>query len=307
MDLLNILTYIAVLIFIAKILERAIRIATAPLHLRWELYPVPHEKGRSHYGGSRLEEVDWWTKKPEKDHIGELKVMLPEILFLKAVWEHNRPLWFGSFTFHFGLYLLIGNMALVLLSAFSGANLKPEADWYGASLYYLITWIAIAGGIIGLAGSFRLFFQRLVDSGLASYSTPSHYFNLILIGLLYFTLVIWAFTDPSFAVNISLYYKSLFTFSAQPVMPAIGYWHIGVALFFFVYLPFTHMTHFFTKYFTYHKVRWEDEPNLNNAKIAQKVSDYLQQPVSWAAPHIGADGNKNWIAIASSMPEKEEK
>jgi hypothetical protein len=41
--------------------------------------------------------------------------------------------------------------------------------------------------------------------------------------------------------------------------------------------------------------------------MADRISQQLNQPVSWAAPHIGADGRKNWIAIASSMPGKESK
>ncbi len=67
------------------------------------------------------------------------------------------------------------------------------------------------------------------------------------------------------------------------------------------------MTHFFTKFFTYHKVRWEDEPNLKGSKMQEKIAKQLQQPVEWAAPHIGADGKKNWIAIVTQPVKKENK
>ena len=40
--------------------------------------------------------------------------MIPEILLLAGVWEHNRKHWFLSFPFHFGLYLLAGLIALLL-------------------------------------------------------------------------------------------------------------------------------------------------------------------------------------------------
>ena len=43
-----------------------------PMHVRWELYPVAHEKGRASYGGSYFEEVDWWTKPREVDKLGEV-------------------------------------------------------------------------------------------------------------------------------------------------------------------------------------------------------------------------------------------
>ena len=36
---------------------------------------------------------------------------------MKGLCEFNRKLWFGSFPFHFGLYLLIGTLALLMLGA----------------------------------------------------------------------------------------------------------------------------------------------------------------------------------------------
>jgi hypothetical protein len=66
------------------------------------------------------------------------------------------------------------------------------------------------------------------------------------------------------------------------------------------------MTHFFTKFFTYHKVRWEDEPNVKGSKMQEKIAKQLQNPVTWAAPHIGADGKKNWIAIVTQPINKED-
>src|SRR4030042_1015245 len=76
-----------------------------PMILRWEWDPVAHEASRAHYGGSYLEETDWWTKPREKSLVGELKAMIPEIVFLVALKEHNPKLWVRSFPFHFGLYL----------------------------------------------------------------------------------------------------------------------------------------------------------------------------------------------------------
>ena len=39
---------------------------TLPVHVRWEIYPVQHETAaKVAYGGSYLEEIDWWEKKRE--------------------------------------------------------------------------------------------------------------------------------------------------------------------------------------------------------------------------------------------------
>ncbi|TAL69321.1 MAG: hypothetical protein EPN82_07200 [Bacteroidetes bacterium] len=321
MYLLFIFTYLSVLIFLAVVIYKFVKIATAPVHLRWELYPVPHEKGRASYGGSILEEVDWWTKKKEKDHLGELKVMIPEILLLKGVWEHNKELWLGSFPFHFALYLFIGNIALFIIAiliqitGISPFVFEPKSFWDSFwSIYRTVIDVLIwFGSILGILGAIRLLFSRIVNRNLAKYSTASHYFNILLIGVIYFTALWWRIVDTNMVINLMGFYLGLLTFSKDIAMnipviiPKIGYSHIIISLFFIIYLPFTHMTHFFAKYFTYHSVRWEDTPNAPGSKIAERVSEQLNQKVTWAAPHIGADGNKNWIAIASSAPAKEEK
>ncbi len=309
MVFLYIFLILSVIIFFVAVIQRIVRIASAPIHLRWELYPVPHEKGRAHYGGSRLEEVDWWEKKQEKDHLGEIKVMFPEIVFLKGVWDHNRALWIGSYPFHLALYLFSANIVFALLGGImtmSGLPITAQAGGFAILLYYVISIIAWSGAIVGLLGAIRLLIVRIVDKNLRLYSTPSHYFNIVLIGAIYFTVFLWLMQPGHFVEGITAFYAGLFTFTSVE-LPAIAYWHIIISLLFVIYLPFTHMTHFFTKYFTYHKIRWEDKPNVAGGDIATKVAKYLNQPVTWAAPHIGADGNKNWIAIASSNPLKEKK
>ncbi|HPI32184.1 MAG TPA: hypothetical protein PLR32_02635, partial [candidate division Zixibacteria bacterium] len=46
----------------------------------------------------------------------------------------------------------------------------------------------------------------------------------------------------------------------------------------------THMTHFVGKYFTYHKVRWEDHPNIRGSRIEAAVAKALGYPLTWSAP-----------------------
>lgn len=309
MIVLQLVVYAAAMIFIVMMIARVYRIANSPPHLRWELYPVPHEKGRASYGGSRLEETDWWTKKQDKDDIGELAVMIPEILLLKGVWEHNKKLWSGSYPFHVALYLIIGNIALMVLAAILNvAGIEPiaGATTFVSVLHTAIEVIAWAAAVIGGLGAIRLLLSRIVEERLRIYSTASHFFNIILIGAIYFTGLFWLIRGGF--VNGSIgFFKSVITFSAMPELPGIAVAHIALSAVFLAYFPFTHMTHMVTKYFTYHKVRWEDEAIKPGGKMATKISEYLNQPVTWAAPHIGADGRKNWLAIASELPPKEEK
>lgn len=297
MTVFYLLIYFSLLVFASAVIARIIRIARMPLHLRWELYPVPHEKGRARYGGSTLEEVDWWTKPRKVDRLAELGVMIPEILFLKGVWEHNRPLWFSSFTLHFGLYLLIAELGfLALAGLLTLAGLEAGIMIFLSGLIQVLAW---AGCIIGAVGATLMLIKRLTDRRMRSYSTPSHFFNLLLLEAIYVTGFVWVIIDPGYAPHLVDFFAGWMSASALPVFPLIGYWHVGFVLFFFVYFPFTHMTHAFVKWFTYHDVRWEDEPNLPGGKLQAEIDELEKQVVTWAAPHVKADGKKTWVDIAS--------
>ena len=113
-----VLSYLCIAVFIGATGCLIYRQISLPLHVRWEIYPVQHETtARVAYGGSYMEEVNWWNNKYESSLINELKYMVPEILFLRGLWKENRSLWWFSFPFHFGLYLMIATFGLLLLHA----------------------------------------------------------------------------------------------------------------------------------------------------------------------------------------------
>ncbi len=294
MSIIHLIIALTAVVFFGAVVARFVRINNMPLHLRWELYPVPHEKGRSSYGGSILEEVNWWTKKSEKDHLGTLKVMIPEILLLKGVWEHNRQLWWGSYPLHLGLYLLIGNMALLGLN-----TLLVWQDIVIPFVPVLILAIAWAGCAIGSLGAIIMLYKRTFDPKLSSFTNPGHFFNIIVLGLIYGGGLWWLATDAQFTQNMADFWMGIIMPSKMPVLSLAAWVHVGSVLFFIFYMPFTHMSHFFTKWFTYHSVRWEDKPNLPGSGIQEKINKNLAQIVTWSAPHIGADGKRNWVDIAT--------
>ena len=74
--------------------------------------------------------------------------------------------------------------------------------------------------------------------------------------------------------------------------------HLVISLLFLVYLPLTDMIHFVAKYFTYHHLRWDDEPY--DAKMEKKLRGLLSQPVTWSATHVDADGKRDWADVASA-------
>ena len=153
-----------------------------PLHVRWELYPVKHEEGKkAEYGGSYMEEINWWEKKKKKSLYNEIKYMVPEILLLRGLKEENPKLWILSFSFHFGLYLLIGTLVLLVLGAFLmllGIPVSPGNGAFPSLLYYLTILLGFLGLTLGTGGTAALLRRRLKDPEMGNYSSLSDYLNL---------------------------------------------------------------------------------------------------------------------------------
>ena len=81
MIFLYLFTYFSLIIFIVLVASKIIKYSSAPVHVRWELYPVAHEPKKNKYGGSYYEEPEWWKSKNKKNHVAELWAMFEEIIF----------------------------------------------------------------------------------------------------------------------------------------------------------------------------------------------------------------------------------
>ncbi|UCC84054.1 MAG: respiratory nitrate reductase subunit gamma [Gemmatimonadota bacterium] len=296
-SILLVVSWLLLAIFVVAFVLRTLRIAKLPVHLRWELAPVPHEKGKSHYGGSYLEEFEWWTKPREKDKLSEASFMFQEIVFLKSVWENNRRLWWFSFPFHMGMYVLIAAGALLLLGGaleLAGLQTAGLGDWRSA-----ITVLAGAGFGLGGIGALGLLVSRFADRRLREFTTPAALFNLMLLLAVFATGAYAVAVSQDFAVRVSSFGGALLTADASVELPGFLAVHLLLALAFLAYLPFTRMMHFVAKYFTYHEVRWDDEPLTAGGRLEREAVRLLDQPITWAGPHVKADGEKNWVDVAT--------
>jgi nitrate reductase gamma subunit len=294
--ILLVTSYALLGVFVVGFVARSIRLARLPVHLRWELAPVPHEKGKGHYGGSYLEELEWWTKPREKSLVAELKYMLLEIVFLKAVWEHNRGLWWFSFPFHIGLYLLVVTATLLLVATVGGMTGAAGAG--GATMRAVCGFIGGAGYGVGTVGAVGLLAKRLFDPQLRDFTTPVSLFNLVLL-LAVFASGLATLAGGEYVHGITTYLTALGTADAAAVVPRVAALHVALTILFLAYLPYTKMMHFVAKYFTYHEVRWNDAPMVAGSRMEREVQELLAQSVTWAGPHLHADGKKNWVDIAT--------
>ena len=281
--------------------------ARAPLHLRWELYPVPHEDpSRVAHGGSYFEEPDYWKHTRRFNLGGELGFMVPEMLFMKGLWEFNRKLWKRSFPFHFGLYLLMGTTALLGATALISIwHPAWRAGGIGLLSHPLCKYAGLTGSILAVLGSVSLLLRRLTEDDLRNYTTPADIFNLVAFSLTLLLLVVgYLISGPPFGGVLAMA-RGLLTFhlvASVPPLLATGFILLAALT---GYVPYTHMAHFIAKYFTYHSVRWDDAWKKEGGKLERKMAEYLTYRPTWSAPHIGADGRKTWAEIAQTNPYAE--
>ncbi len=303
---LLLLTFACLLISVAGLVWRIYKYASLPVHLRWELYPVAHEVGKP-YGGSYLEEQGWWRRPRKINMLGESSVFLREIIFFREYFRSNRRFWSFVYPFHLGLFLLVIWVVTLLAGSIltlNGLSVSANAANFWLQLIYYCTLISgVAAFILGIFGTIGLLVKRSLDEDLRNYTAPIDYFNLAGILLIFLTgLLFWIIEDPSFSAARG-FIQGLITFKPSAIGPLMTI-NIVLSVLFLAYMPFTRMVHYVAKYFTYHKVRWDDEPNKPGGGLEKKLQSLLDQPVDWSASHIQA--GQSWVEQVQSngTPDK---
>jgi nitrate reductase gamma subunit len=277
-------TYVSYVFVIAAYSYKIAKYFRMPLHLRWELYPVPHEKA-SRYGGSYMEEVDWWKKPRQRQSFRNLIDMLKRYLFFGEYFRKLRGYWAGLYPWHTGFYLIVLFDGLTMLGGIllvtTGITISGTAGGFGAFLYYLTLVVA-------------------VDQDLKNYASPINYFNYVFFLLVFVSgLVSWAFFDTTLS-GYRDFWAGIFSYKYVSV-DAATFSHIILFSLFLIYLPFTRSTHYITKMLAFFSVRWDDRPNLRGGEIEGQVKKQLGQPVTWSAAHIQT--GSTWGEVAGGMPE----
>ena len=316
--------YSAVVFFALASAVKLRKYSNVPLGLRWELYPVPSEAQREH-GGSFLEESAWWEKPPSFSRLAELKELFAEMLFIKRLYRSKREVWYFSFLFHGGVYLILGWFVLILAGGVTQLLFYPVslAAWsaypalWSQLLFYITIGFGYAGVSAGSIGAVGLLVERYRDRETRDLSEPADYFNLVFALALLVSGAGALTADPTFNVARSMatflvsgagafvalpatYSRTLSTLVApQTVL------QLGLLLSFVVYLPFTRLLHFFGKYFTYHRVLWDSAPSMFggafNKRLGEKVGRNLALGVPWSASHVS--GGADWREVVK--PDKD--
>jgi nitrate reductase gamma subunit len=282
------LGWISVALFVIGSAYKMCKVATLPLNMRWEVYPVPHEEGeRRHYGGSYMEEVDWAKKPRAGSRVAEFVEMGTEILLLPRVRKHNPyGIWLLSMAMHWGLYL-----GVALLGLFVIENLVAFP-----ALGILTNVLGLVACALGTMGAFGLAVKRATDRNLNLYTAPIDYFNLLLIAAIFVLgLASWAMTG-SFAPH-QAYIGSVLTFkpTALPLLVSLTFLLFEL---FMIYMPFSKLIHYFAKYFTYHSQLWDDAFKTKGSPTDKRVTEQLAYTPAWSAPHVVP--GKSWLEQAET-------
>jgi len=279
--------------FFAGSVWRVVQYSRMPVHLRWELYPVPGEGAKqAAHGGSYFEESDWWKHSRHAHPFNELKVMLGEIFLLRGIWKFNRGLWWLSYPFHTGLYLLITGCFLSVLGV-------STARYPIAPALYLAARICAWSGLsLTLVGSVGLFLRRVFDKSLRSYTVPCDLINVGGFALISALILSATLTGamPPFKDTVF----GLLTLQSGLRLPLLLNFGLILGSAMTGYIPFTHMAHYIAKYFTYHCVRWDDARRTESMEI--RIAQCLGYHPTWSAAHLGGEAKRSWKEIATTNP-----
>jgi nitrate reductase gamma subunit len=272
-------------VFLILMVYRIIMIIRQPVHLRWELAPIPYGKVRDIHNNSHFEEYGKQHKKQQKSLTAIIVYMAGEIFLQKRVWKNNRALWPFTSSLHIGIYLVILSMLFHVINALLIIS-NPSVIILDSFKYVAAT-IALAGYLVGCLGAIGLILKRLLDGNLRQFTNFSMYFKLLFLSLIFVSGIFAWFYSADFAGEMSIFTRDVFTLNTDITLTTPLAVHIIVSFLFVVYLPLTDMAHFITKFFTYHDVLWDDTTLNKNMELKLDVLKSLTS--NWSADHAKKD------------------
>lgn len=283
--LLTLLCWFAIIFFFAASIRKAMDYAKKPMHGRQDLYPIPLEDPkRAEYGGSYYEDQKWFEKPRKKNELGMVIDMLGEMLFIKKLFKKQQKFWWISYSLHLGIYLFIGTLLLAGISV-----ILPFGGVIAALLGLAVNILGLAAGVLVCAGTAGLLVKRIVDREFRSYTTPQEYFNLAALfagaasGLIAFASNKFSYKHYRKVISSMLHLKSMKDLNKPTVV------HLLIICGLLIYIPLCKMSHYVGKYFTFHNVIWDNDPNLPGSKVEKKVIDEASikpaPEMQWSAPH----------------------
>lgn len=294
MDILfNLLFFFSPIIMLIGLGIKFFQISKMPVHVRWEIYPLPSIKSDKG-SGSYMEEVDWLKKKPKKSLIGEIIEPFKEIIYLHRLKKFNTyGLWLWSVALHWGVWLLFLWFFLIFIALF--------IENFNISNFVFVAYLSF---ILGILGSLGLIFKRNFNKELRLYTSGIDYFNLAFLMSLFVTGLLMT-VGGNFVTEYLSYVEGIIAFNLQiSEFSEITTIHFILFAIFLIYIPFSKFFHGPVKFFTFHKILWNDFYQQKGSSEERMISQQLNYKVRWAGPHVFPE--KSWLENAKN-PKIEEK
>lgn len=282
--LLTLLCWFAIIFFFAATVRKFMDYAKKPMHGRQDLYPIPGEpEEKAEHGGSYFEDQKWWEQPRKKNHVGEIVDMLKEMLFIKKLFVKQRKFWWISYALHLGIYVTIA----MLVVATAGVIL-PFSGILAGLVSLAVTMLGLASGLLICSGTVGLLVKRLTDREFRSYTTPQEFFNLGFLfagafsGLVAFASNKFSYGYVSKVIRSMLHFKSLKGLNKPTKI------NLLIVCGLLIYIPVCKMSHYVGKYYTFHKVIWDNAPNVPGSKVEETIIAQADikpsDDMKWAAP-----------------------
>jgi len=110
--MLQLLVYSVLFIFLTGVALKIIRLSNR-IHLRCDLYPIPHVP-KAH-GGGYYEEVEWWKRERKRSIYGVIKAILAILVINRRKMSLQPRHWLATFLFHLGIFLHVLWILLLIL------------------------------------------------------------------------------------------------------------------------------------------------------------------------------------------------
>jgi nitrate reductase gamma subunit len=248
----------------------------------------------------------WWMQPYKRNKIGAFKYFVLEVVLLKAVWEHNRRIWIWSYLMHTGLYAVICMTLLLFIGALLDLAgllvIAPSGVSFGGFYYELLDALLIYGSCTIFTGTVGLFVMRKRDESFRQMSNRENWVNLAFMAVTSGLISFNAIANEATSIHLLVTTQALISFSAAPDLPLTLLCGVMLGVLFLFYFPFTSMTHVYTKWFTYHSVRWDDTEAAQTPGNNQQLTDAMKYGVDWAGVHITPVGKKNWADVVEDDP-----
>ena len=244
-----------------------------------------------------MEEFGWWEQQPTRRRIAVWLHIVFEVVSLRSLRTNRHGLHIASLFLHWGVYLWF-----VTSIYFWGAALFREISLDVAEA---IRVLGLSGGVSGLLGVGLLLGKRVADPELRSFTKPTRLVALVFLGLLFASRILLVLPDiGSIGREVALL-RSVIGLAPFPGVDMISFMDTALSAMFVILIPWTHFSHSFAKYFTFHSVKWNDESASEGSKLERLIGLKLDNTPTWTAGHIHRGGGTgNWKKVASGRRDE---